>query len=47
MSFTRVGVLGAGEGLREAAAEPGCDEVLIPQTRGVSGVTVSSETSRL
>ena len=46
-SFTRVGVLGGGDKLLDLGAESGPDEGFISQTRGVSGVTVSSDTSRI
>ena len=46
VSFTRVGVLGGGDKLLDLGAEFSPDEV-VSQTRGVLGVTVSSDTSRV
>jgi hypothetical protein len=47
VSFTRVGVLGGGDKLLDLGADFVPDEEVISQTRGVSGVTVSSDTSRV
>lgn len=46
VSFTRVGVLGGGDKLLDLGADSVHEEV-ISQTRGVSGVAVSSDTSRV
>lgn len=45
-SLIRVGVLGGGDRLLDLGAESTPDEVM-SHTRGVSGVTVSSEISRV
>jgi hypothetical protein len=47
VSFTNVGVLGGGDRLLDLGADSVPDADVISQTRGVSGVTVSSETSRV